>query len=625
MRLNKIGNKIMLLVILPTLLSVFVSILIASYNIENQGKAAIQEKSLAILHRTEHVRDYVATQGGLPATIVDAIVKYPQGNLPDTLKERIKKQVPIIAAWTVSMADADKDNYTFKISSLNPRIPDNKATPIEVEQMHKLKSENLEYLTVEDEKTEVLRIMSPVYLKKSDGCLTCHGAPETSPFCNGKDILGYAMENMKDGDLKGMFTIETNLKPLNSKINATILNIVIWGGIVAGIGIFVALLFSRKIILRIKKLKHIGEEIIKGNYKVRLIADSEDELGELANSLNDMIVSFSKGVDYVQKIASGDLTSDTIISIENLSPLEKAMMTMEIKLNEVVTSIHKTTIEISESSEIMNQRAGLIANGANRQAASTEEVSASMEEMVSNIDQNTENAFRAENIAVNAAKSITEGNESFRVTVEAMKEIASKISVIGQIAARTDILAINAAIEAARSGEHGKGFAVVATEIRKLAESSKQAAERISSLVKTGVDVAETAGKKLAVITPEVLQTSELLQQIANAGTEQNTGANQINDAIQELTKVIQQNTEAADHMSFEALNLNQKAEKLKDAMTYFRIDSLDSDIEKIKTENFSKKNYKYSKMQNKPKEQRDAGFEFNIDDAYDDKNFQRF
>lgn len=157
-----------------------------------------------------------------------------------------------------------------------------------------------------------------------------------------------------------------------------------------------------------------------------------------------------------------------------------------------------------------------------------------------------------------------------------MREIADKIKIIGTIAARTDILAINAAIEAARSGEHGRGFAVVAAEIRKLAESSKQAAERIQSVVSSGVKVAEEAGVTLAEITPEVKQTAQLLQEIANAGHEQNSGANQINDAIQELTRVIQENTEAADRMSYEAINLNEKAQNLKESVSYFKVNKLE-------------------------------------------------
>jgi len=187
---NRIGFKITLAVVLPILITTFIAIYSSVKSIETQGIENIVEKSMAILHRTEHVREYVATQGSLPTVVADAKTLYPDGNLPKDLIEKIKKQVPIIAAWSVAMAEAEKDNYTFKIASANPRNPKNKASEDELEIMKKLQSQKAEYLTFEDKENKKLRIVSPVYLKASEGCLSCHGTPENSPFGNGKDIIG---------------------------------------------------------------------------------------------------------------------------------------------------------------------------------------------------------------------------------------------------------------------------------------------------------------------------------------------------------------------------------------------------------------------------------------------------
>ena len=144
-----------------------------------------------------------------------------------------------------------------------------------------------------------------------------------------------------------------------------------------------------------------------------------------------------------------------------------------------------------------------------------------MEEMVSNIRQNADNAQQTEKIALKSAEDAREGGAAVVETVAAMREIASKISIIEEIARQTNLLALNAAIEAARAGEHGKGFAVVATEVRKLAERSQVAAGEIGKLSTRSVEVAERAGNMLERIVPDIQRTAELVSEINAASNEQ--------------------------------------------------------------------------------------------------------
>jgi methyl-accepting chemotaxis protein len=160
--------------------------------------------------------------------------------------------------------------------------------------------------------------------------------------------------------------------------------------------------------------------------------------------------------------------------------------------------------------------------------------------------------------------------------VNAMKDIASKISIIEEIARQTNLLALNAAIEAARAGEHGKGFAVVAAEVRKLAERSQTAAAEISRLSVTSVDVAEKAGGMLSKLVPDIQKTSELVQEISAASREQTSGADQINNAIQQLNQVVQQNAGAAEEMTSTAEELSSQAEQLRGAVGFFKVDTGD-------------------------------------------------
>ena len=195
-----------------------------------------------------------------------------------------------------------------------------------------------------------------------------------------------------------------------------------------------------------------------------------------------------------------------------------------------------------------------------------------MEEMVSNIKQNADNAQQTEKIALKAAQDAREGGKAVTETVSAMKEIANKISIIEEIARQTNLLALNAAIEAARAGEHGKGFAVVATEVRKLAERSQTAAGEINKLSASSVEVAEKAGEMLTRIVPDIQKTAELVSEINAASNEQNSGAEQINKAIQQLDKVIQQNASATEQMASTSEELSTQAEQLQETIGFLRI-----------------------------------------------------
>ncbi|MDO9080530.1 MAG: methyl-accepting chemotaxis protein, partial [Desulfuromonadales bacterium] len=156
----------------------------------------------------------------------------------------------------------------------------------------------------------------------------------------------------------------------------------------------------------------------------------------------------------------------------------------------------------------------------------------------------------------------------------AMKEIAGKIVIIEEIARQTNLLALNAAIEAARAGEHGRGFAVVAAEVRKLAERSQTAAGEINKLSASSVGVAEKAGIILGNLGPNIQRTAELVQEIAAASKEQDTGAEQISSAIQQLDKVIQQNASATEEMAGTAIDLSEQSEQLQALIAFFKVNA---------------------------------------------------
>ncbi|XXJ18058.1 methyl-accepting chemotaxis protein [Desulfovibrio caledoniensis] len=280
-----------------------------------------------------------------------------------------------------------------------------------------------------------------------------------------------------------------------------------------------------------------------------------------------------KSIDLARSLADGDLTRDIDVhQSDEVGQLADALRCMAAKLRQVIGEVSESTESVAAGSEELSASSQSLAEGANRQAASVEEVSASMEEMAGNIRANSENATETERIATQAAERAEVSGKSVGEAMAAMTDIAERISIIEEIARQTNLLALNAAIEAARAGEHGKGFAVVAAEVRKLAERSGKAASEISELSGATVRKAEEAGAQLGELIPDIERTADLVREIAAASAEQETGVDQINNAIQQLDHVIQQNASASEEMASTSETLAGESTQLQQSISFFHL-----------------------------------------------------
>jgi len=312
------------------------------------------------------------------------------------------------------------------------------------------------------------------------------------------------------------------------------------------------------------------DRISKGDLPSQITDTYHGDFNNIKNNLNTLIIAMNDITHAADEISHGNLT----VSIQERSPQDKLMQALAAMVNDLtrtVSEIRNIAGEVSAASQSISTASVQISNGATTQAASAEEASSSMEEMVSNIKQNADNAQQTDKIANKSAKDAQESGRAVAEAVTAMKEIASKISIIEEIARQTNLLALNAAIEAARAGEHGKGFAVVAAEVRKLAERSQKAAGEINQLSGTTVKVSEKAGEMLEKLVPDIQKTAELVQEITAASKEQDTGAEQINKALQQLEKVIQQNASASEEMASTTEELTGQSDQLVSALGFFR------------------------------------------------------
>ncbi len=297
--------------------------------------------------------------------------------------------------------------------------------------------------------------------------------------------------------------------------------------------------------------------------------------------------------EIAENIANGNLAIKLDYTLAKKGMM-KSIFDMSEKLKHTMSNILISSGNIAAASQQLSSSSVQLSQGATEQASSFEELSSTMEEITAAIDKNTSNAIQTEKVSSEAEKGIREVNNWSEKALESSTIIADKIQVINEIAFQTNILALNAAVEAARAGEQGKGFAVVASEVRKLAERSKTAADEIVQLAANSLSVTKETVTKLNEMLPKIKNTTSLLQEIAAASAEQNTGASQVNITIQQLNSVTQGNSSTSEELASSAEELASQAESLQEMVSIFRID----DGKEKKTE-----------LKNKPVKNREVKF----------------
>lgn len=247
----------------------------------------------------------------------------------------------------------------------------------------------------------------------------------------------------------------------------------------------------------------------------------------------------------------------------------------------VLTDLSQTSDNLTSLSKGLTVNSHKLAEGSSEQAASIQETSSTLEESSSMVHQTTQNTKEAEILARKAKEAADKGNSEMGVMLDAMQElkrssgeISKIIKVIDEIAFQTNILSLNAAVEAARAGDAGKGFAVVAEEVRNLAQRSAQAAKDTATIIESNIDLSEKClaitdqvNNSLSEITDESSKVSELLSEISTASQEQEIGISQINQAISQMEHVLQGNASTAQETATSADALGSCSETVKGIM----------------------------------------------------------
>ncbi|MDM8535770.1 CHASE3 domain-containing protein [Desulfobacterales bacterium HSG17] len=300
-----------------------------------------------------------------------------------------------------------------------------------------------------------------------------------------------------------------------------------------------------------------------------------------------------KGVDFVQSVARGDLTSRIDVNQKDeVGVLSGAMKNMITMLREVVENIKASSDNVAQGSKELTDSSESLSQGANEQAASLEEISSTMVEIDAQARSNGKNASdlntnmsELKDMADTGMDEMENMKSAMKEIEQASKSIAKIIDVIDDIASQTNLLALNATIEAASAGEAGRGFAVVANEIKELANQSAGAAKETAELIENSIKKVENGSKitnrtaeALKHIAVSAIKGAEMTADISEAANEQTHAIVQITQAIEQVDQVTQNNTANAEQAAAAAQELNSQSEQLKQILTKFKLNHDDRD-----------------------------------------------
>jgi methyl-accepting chemotaxis protein len=520
-------------------------------------------------------------------------------------------------------------------------------------------NQQITYINIIDESNTSLVIFNPSNLKmneqddfsqkeikEADNSLTVSASIDYNEKHYGHILMAYSLTQMKE------------------ELNKSLMFSSILSLIILFTGIIIVFIISNILTNQIKLLKNSAVMVGKGDLSVKVEVKSKDEVGQLAEAVGTMIVNIrasedslkhekfkaelamneaesqknssaeqrnylSKKIDELleemNKFAEGDLTLN--LAAEKDDEIGKLFLGFNKAINKLKKMISNVSDAVRETAKMSGEilfRADGITSGVQNQTKQTAEVVCSIEQMTKTIIDTTTNssfavqtAKHAGSVAMEGGRVVTESIQGMTRIADVVKKSAETIQLLGQrsseigeiteviddIADQTNLLALNAAIEAARAGEQGRGFAVVADEVRKLAERTTKATKEIVKMIQQiqrdingavdsmkegtrevdkGSKLTDKAGESLSEIIKGAQQVADVINNVAEASEEQSKAAEQISSNIEEINRVTKENEAGVQLIAKYADELNRLTDNLKTQVSVFRIDSSKTTLEQF-------------------------------------------